>query len=283
MSESVLEFTTPSAAFGWAEALGLLGAAWALAAVVMLLLWLRQRRTQDATPVDVGWAALLGLIATLYALLSSGLPARRALVVLMVLSATWRLALHLWLDRARKGVEDGRYAELRAKWGARADLKFFGFFQAQALLDVLLSVPFLLACARREPLDGFDLAALLLWIAGFVGEALADLQLAAFKVDPANRGRTCRRGLWAFSRHPNYFFQWLLWVSYALAALPGPAGWAGLASPLAMLGLMLFVTGIPPTEAQALRTRGEDYREYQRSTSAFFPWFRRPGSARRTN
>ncbi|MBK7643049.1 MAG: DUF1295 domain-containing protein [Planctomycetes bacterium] len=260
----------------------LAGLGWVLAALAMGALWLVQRRTRDATTVDVAWAALLGVMAVLYALLGDGLPARRLLVALLVAGATWRLALHLWFDRARKGVEDGRYAALRAKWGTAAQRNFFWFFQAQALLDVLLSLPFLLACASSTPLGGLDLVALLLWAVAICGEALADAQLAAFKAEPAQRGRTCRRGLWSVSRHPNYFFQWLLWCSYALLALSAPMGWIGLASPVLMLVLILCVTGIPPTEAQALRTRGEDYREYQRTTSAFVPWFRKHGAQGRT-
>jgi len=263
--------------------LPLLGLAWALAALSMGLLWLVQRRTRDATSVDVAWAALLGLIAVLYALLADGLPARRVLVALMVAAATWRLALHLWFDRARKGREDGRYAALRAKWGTAAQRNFFWFFQAQALLDVLLSLPFLLACSSSAALQPCDLAGLALWAVAICGEALADAQLAAFKSDPAQRGRTCRRGLWSASRHPNYFFQWLLWCAYALLALSAPSGWMGIASPLLMLALILFVTGIPPTEAQALRSRGAEYREYQRTTSAFVPWFnKKRGAERRT-
>ncbi len=263
-------------------ALPLLGLGWGIAAGVMLALWFVQRRTRDATAVDVAWAFNLGLLALVCAALGDGLPARRALLAGMVVGATWRLALHLWVDRARKGSEDGRYAALRAQWGERADARFFWFFQAQALLDALLAVPFALAALDARPLGALDLVALALWSVGVCGETLADRQLAAFRADPAQRGRTCRRGLWNLSRHPNYFFQWLLWCAYALLALGSVHGWLALTSPLSMLALILFVTGIPPTEAQALRSRGEDYREYQRTTSAFVPWFPRRNTQRRT-
>ena len=105
------------------------------------------------------------------------------------------------------------------------------------------------------------------------GEALADRQLAAFQADPGSRGGTCRAGLWPYSRHPNYFFEWLTWVAYAAFALPSPWGWTFVCAPLLMLFLRFRVTGIPMAEEQALRSRGDDYREYQRTTSAFFPWF----------
>ena len=82
------------------------------------------------------------------------------------------------------------------------------------------------------------------------------------------------RGLWRYSRHPNYFFEWLVWIAYAMFALASPWGWISLACPAVMLYFLLRVTGIPATEAQALKSRGDDYREYQRTTSAFVP--RRP-------
>lgn len=251
----------------------LLAAGWAALAVAFALLWLRQRATRDATSVDVLWAAGLAFLAVLFAVSTDGEPARRALVALLAGGATTRLALHLALDRAKKPVEDGRYRALRERWGANADRNFFVFFQAQALLDALLAVPFLIACASTAPIGALDVAAAGLALVALVGEAVADGQLARFRREVQNRGRTCRVGLWRYSRHPNYFFQWLLWCAYALFALHAPLGWIGIASPAAMLFLILRVTGIPPTEEQALRSRGDDYRDYQRTTSAFVPWF----------
>ena len=105
------------------------------------------------------------------------------------------------------------------------------------------------------------------------GEAAADAQLNKFKSDPSNKGRTCQVGLWRYSRHPNYFFEWLIWVAFALFALASPGGCWGLLSPALILYFVLRVTGIPATEAQAIRTRGEEYRRYQQTTSAFVPWF----------
>lgn len=263
----------------------LLAAGLALASATMFVLWLRQQATRDATPVDVAWAASLGGLAVLDALFSDGDPGRRVLVALLAGGANVRLALHLFLDRARGGArnrhggEDGRYRTLRAKWGSSAGRNFFLFFQAQAVLAVLLSLPFLVACAHTAPFGVFDAAALALGAIALAGEWLADRQLARFRADPTQRGRTCRAGLWRFSRHPNYFCQWLLWCSYALLAWPAPLGALGLVSPLVMLALIVFVTGIPPTEAQALRSRGDDYRAYQRTTSAFVPWFPRGSGA----
>ena len=144
------------------------------------------------------------------------------------------------------------------------------------MLAAVLSLPFALAVQGREAgPSAWDGLAAALWIAGLAGETVADRQLAAWKADPAHRGRTCRRGLWGVSRHPNYFFEWIVWCGFGAAALNGPHGWAGLLAPALMLLFILKITGIPPTEAQALRSRGEDYRRYQRTVSAFVPWFPR--------
>ena len=103
------------------------------------------------------------------------------------------------------------------------------------------------------------------------GEAVADHQLAKFRQDPANRGQTCRVGLWAWSRHPNYFFEWMHWFAYLVLALGSARWWLALSGPVLMLLFLYRVSGIPWTEAQSLRSRGEDYRRYQREVSAFGP------------
>lgn len=254
----------------------LLGGAFLFCSLVMLALWGLATRHRDASCVDVAWAGLLGVLAIAYGALGEGLAERRALIG--AVGGVWglRLAWHLFRDRIwRAKEEDGRYQQLRAEWGERATSKFFVFFQAQGLLDVLLSIPFLVAAMTPAPLALTDYAGGALWLVGIVGESIADAQLAAWRRNPANRGRTCRAGLWKFSRHPNYFFEWLMWCAYAVIAAGPAVGWSWLVwlAPAMMLLLITKVTGIPPTEARALRTRGEDYRAYQRTTSAFVPWF----------
>lgn len=243
-------------------------------------MWLWQQKHRDAGIVDVGWAFGLGALAVYYGLAGDGHPARRLLVG--VLGGAWglRLAWHLLVDRVLGKPEDGRYQTLRAGWGRRAPVAFFIFFQAQAALDLLLSVPFLLACRNPAPaLRPVEWAGALLWLCALAGEAVADRQLAAWRANPAHRGRTCRAGLWRWSRHPNYFCEWLIWCAYALIALPAPHGVWALGAPALILFFLFRVTGIPTTEAQALRSRGDDYRRYQRETSVFIPWFPRSGPA----
>lgn len=255
---------------------------WAALAVGFAGLWLLQRQTRDAGVVDAGWAAGIGLLAVLYALAGDGDPARRLLLTAM--AGTWsaRLALYILRDRVLRGPEDGRYQELRRSWGDAFEPRIFVFFQAQAALSVTFSLPVAAAMASTRPLGLVDGAAFALWLLAILGESAADRQLAAHRGDPANRGRTCRRGLWRYSRHPNYFFEWLHWCAYAVAAVGSPWWWVAAGAPVAMLVFILFVTGIPPTEKRALASRGEDYRRYQRETSAFVPWFprREPGAGR---
>lgn len=247
--------------------------AWGVAAVVMTALWVWHVRIRNAGVVDVGWAASLAGVALLYAWLGVGYAPRRWMIGGMMALWGMRLAIYLLRDRVIGRPEDSRYADLRARRSPAATLNFFPFFQAQAFLAVLLSIPALIAAFNPEPqLTTLEFVAASLWLVALVGESIADRQLEQFKRRPESRGKTCREGLWRYSRHPNYFFEWLIWVAYALFALSSPGGVVALLCPALMLYLLFRVTGIPATEAQALRTKGDDYREYQNTTSVFVPW-----------
>jgi steroid 5-alpha reductase family enzyme len=249
----------------------------ALAALCGLfaLLYFVARRLDNYGIVDVAWAYAFAPTAAFYALAGQGWAPRRAL--LAALAATWSLRLGTHLLRrvaSHHPVEDGRYVQLRRDWAGVFAPKMFGFFQLQAVSVVLLALPFALPVNDATPaFSVFELAGAALWLAALAGESLADAQLAAFKRDPANRGRVCTVGLWRYSRHPNYFFEWLVWVAFALCALAAPRGWLGLVAPASILYLLLRVTGIPLNEEQSLRSKGDAYRRYQQTTSAFVPWF----------
>ncbi|HEY0703923.1 MAG TPA: DUF1295 domain-containing protein [Candidatus Acidoferrales bacterium] len=253
----------------------------AILAVMMFFVWLVYLRTDNAGFVDVGWSLGLPILAVFYAWSADGarqLPRMWLLAGMVVLWGV-RLAIHL-LTRILREPEDGRYQEIRKSWRTNLKLKFLLFFEFQALLDVVLSIPFLLvALDPRKPLSFFEYAGLLLWIIAVAGESIADAQLAAFKREPQNRGKVCQSGLWNVSRHPNYFFEWFVWVAWAVYAWPSRYGWLGVLSPVLMIFFLYRVTGIPATEAQSLRSRGEQYRRYQQTTSAFVPWFKTKAEA----
>ncbi len=247
--------------------------AWVFMALAMSILWTVQWIRRDAGIVDVGWAAGVGLLALFFAATAQAPMSRRIFVAVLAGLWSFRLAGYILVNRVLGKPEDGRYGALRQNWGRKAPLFFFLFFQAQGLLALLFALPMLIAMhAPRESLGVLDWTAAALWLVAIVGETLADWQLANFRADPSNRGRTCRAGLWRFSRHPNYFFEWLHWWTYVLIGIAAPHGWVTLLAPALMLYFLFKVTGIPATEAQAVASRGDDYRDYQRTTSPFVPW-----------
>jgi steroid 5-alpha reductase family enzyme len=247
---------------------------WGVALTLLAVLYVIQLRTHDATEVDSGWGGAIALLAVLYLLLGPGELSQRLLIAIPVAVENARVA---WLVRKRHGEgEDTRYQELRRRWRARGNeqLSFAVFYGAQGTLAALLSIPVLLGVFNHDSsIDPVQWAGLALWIVAFSLESLADRQLASFRGDPANKGKVMHMGLWHYSRHPNYFFQTLTWLAYALVALPAPYGWIAFFAPILILLLVLFVTGVPPAEESSLRSRGDAYRAYQRETSVFVPWF----------
>ena len=191
----------------------------------MLLLWLLSLRLRDASIVDIWWGPGFAAIAAFsHAVGPGGDPARGKLVV--CLAALWglRLGAHLWRRVARE-AEDGRYEQLRRTWGDAAARNLFVFFQVQALWAVLFALPMLAAAANPAPLGAWDALGAAVWALALAGEAIADRQLARFKADPAHRGQVCREGLWRYSRHPNYFFEWIHWWAYVAFAAGAPLWW----------------------------------------------------------
>jgi steroid 5-alpha reductase family enzyme len=250
---------------------GLLLVGAVLASSAMVLLWVLQVRIENASHVDVAWAVLIACSAILYAVLADGDPGHRLLAA--VLASVWgfRLGAYLFFNRILGKEEDGRYRSLRAKWGANADRNFFLFFQLQAVFVVFFSIPF--AFISLEPESGLGALGwigIVVWAIGNIGTIVSDRQLATWRADPGNRGKTARSGIWSWSRHPNYFFEWINWCGIALVASATPSGWIGWIVTAGLLVLLFRVTGIPATEAQALRSRA-DYPEYQRTTSVFVP------------
>lgn len=246
-------------------------AGWLLMALVMAWLWQVQRKRHNAGIVDIAWSFGTGLLAVGFAVVAEGDAARR--VVVALLAGLWGARLGFYLLRRVLGEsEDGRYRMIRERFGDRTQLFLFGFFQIQAVWALMFALPMLVAASHPSiGLRWHDLVGIAIWLVAVTGEAIADRQLSRFRNDPSNHGKVCREGLWRYSRHPNYFFEWIHWFAYVFIAWGGPWWWVTWAGVVVMLLFLTKVTGIPFTEMRALQTRGEAYRAYQRTTSVFFP------------
>jgi steroid 5-alpha reductase family enzyme len=223
---------------------------------------------RKAQVVDLGWCLSFLLIGVFYFLIGEGLFIRRFLLL---------IALTLWFGRllfsisGRYRGEDPRYTKIISGWIQENILfKVFSLFLFQGMLTVILSFPFLLIASNRGEFSWFEIAGGSVWFLGFFCQALSDETLKEFK---KHSNLVCKEGFWRFSRHPNYFFEWVMWIGAALAAYPVRFGYLAVISPLLMYYLLRYVSGVPFAEAQSLSSKGDLYREYQEETSEFFPWF----------
>ncbi len=250
--------------------------------IFMTLFWYIGKRINNYAIVDVAWASALVLLCTIYFIMGNGFLLRKILILGMVGFWGLRLGGYLLFTRILGGHgEDERYANFRKDYGEHANRKFFtNIFMFQGLLDVFLSIPFLLACLNPVPeFQIYEFIGLGIFFIAIIGESIADRQLHSFKSKPENKGKNCEIGLWYYSRHPNYFFEWLIWVSYFLVSISPVFGILGFLGILPMIVMYIFLTkfsGVPMAEKLSLEKRGDVYKEYQRTTSAFIPWFKKP-------
>lgn len=244
--------------------------------ILMAFAWVVQQRTGNSGWVDTIWTFAVGgvgAVSALWPFTAAAAPARQSLIAALALVWALRLGVHIAIRTA--GIsDDPRYAAFAREWGLNAPRRMLIFLQNQALGSIPLVFAIFLAAqtpvAQRRVQDFAGVAILVIAIAG---EAIADAELKRFREFPGNKGRVCDIGLWRWSRHPNYFFQWFGWLAYPVIAIdPGYAwGFATLLAPIFMYWILNYVTGIPPLEAQMLRSRGDAYRAYQARTSKFFP------------
>jgi steroid 5-alpha reductase family enzyme len=279
--------------YGWILMLITLAPGWLVITLLFGLGYLLSERYQNAGIADVCWGwglPLATLTSVIWSIMlvqaipdptnATALPlfGLREMVLLAIMGLGYgRLGWHITRRFIKQWpTEDPRYNALRQVWAPHAHWYMLGVFALQAGFMWILLLPVGFVLLRMEPflLTGEWVSVALACLA-IVGETMADEQLRQFQSNPANKGQICKVGLWYTSRHPNYFFQWLFWVamaSWATVAVPF-MGWVSWSAPALMLHFLLNVTGVKPTEEGMLKSRGDAYRAYQKTTSAFVPWF----------
>ncbi len=246
--------------------------AWAASGLIMFLLWLQQVRSRNAGVVDVAWAFLTPLVGC-WLILADDIENGARQYIIILLALIWGIRLGLYLHkRVSSETEDGRYRYMREYCGKYAQPVMFVFFQLQATWTLLFALPFWAASRNTAAsLNWLDYAGITVWLIALSGEWLSDRQLASFKKKTRDRSLVCQEGLWHYSRHPNYFFEWLHWWAYVLIGYGSDywiLSWSGL---IVMYVFITRITGVPYVEQQSLRSKGDAYRAYQQTTSSFFP------------
>ncbi len=246
----------------------------AMMALTFLLAWIVAEKLENYSLVDAVWAFGIGLTAVAWLVMVGDFGLKQAVAAGLI--ATWSLRLSGHLQRRIRRAhpeEDARYVKLREVWAGRVSSAFFWFFQAQGISVVVLALPFLLIAADPDKSwSAWETAGLIVAAAGILGESVADAQMSRFKAGNSDAKAVCQDGLWRYSRHPNYFFEAVIWTGFYIYASGSQWGWAMVHAPAIIIFLLLKVTGIPPTEAAALSRKGDAYRRYQKSTSPFIPW-----------
>ena len=236
----------------------------------MSIVWWIARRLKNPGVIDVAWSIGL-MVAGIVYLLSPTMMMRQWIVMCLLLIWGIRLGGYLYWARVRKGLVEKRYMMLSQSWSLSKSVGYFFHFQLQGLLIWLLAFVFIaISNNHLLPWNGIDNFGLILSLIGIIGESIADWQLQDFKKH--HQGGVCNQGLWRYSRHPNYFFEWLVWCGFAVFGIQALHGWLGLLSPVLLYLLMTQVTG-PVTERGSIESRGDAYRYYQQQTSPFIIWF----------
>ena len=243
---------------------------------LMTLLWLVSLALKNSSIVDIFWGTGFVIITwAAFLLTPDGITARKLLLSVLVTIWGLRLSLHILMRNWGK-PEDFRYQvwrkEAGAAWWWRS---FFKVFLLQGVLLWIISAPLLAAqiSALPDHLTWLDYLAVAVWLVGFFFEAVGDWQLARFKANPANKGKVLNKGVWRYSRHPNYFGDAAQWWAYYLVALVA-GGWWTIFSPILMTALLMRVSGVTLLEKNLIEEK-PGYKAYVETTSVFIPWIPR--------
>jgi steroid 5-alpha reductase family enzyme len=244
-------------------------------AAVMSTAWLVQLGTRYGGWVDVFWTFGTGVACFIAALWPEAAASNARQVLVAVLAGIWsiRLGGYIAMRVAGDAHEDKRYAGFRTEWGGDFQRNMYLLCIVQAPAAAMLSLSIFAASHGGAPELGIrDLLGALVLIVGIVGEGIADDQMRRFR-KTGQQGAIMDQGLWSWSRHPNYFFEWMVWLAYPVIAfdVAMPWTWLSLVGPVMMFLLLRFGTGVPTLEKTMLASRGDKFRDYQKRVSVFFP------------
>lgn len=237
-------------------------------------LWFIYLWKKNPAVVDLGWAMGLTLMGTIHNLSSSATSKGNILAGVLVLFWGIRLGGYLFWTRLRLGKRDARYESLQKKQALSGPLFFLIHYLIQACFQTVVGLVFIFTAQTAMFHSVYSIMGLILWCMGYGGSILADAQLHRFRSRSDMQGKVCQVGVWNYSRHPNYFFEILLWTGFAVIAFPADLGWLGFISPITLLLTMRFITG-PISERQSLKSKPDEYRRYQKTTSMIMPWRKR--------
>ncbi|MCH9616874.1 MAG: hypothetical protein SP4CHLAM5_01490 [Chlamydiia bacterium] len=239
-------------------------------AVWMSCIYLVYLLCKNPAIVDLAWTLSIGGVSTIYYYLGATSFISAFVYTLMII---WTLRLTILIVyRLVKYKTDGRYDELDRKWAGALALKYFIFFMAQGAAAMIMTLP-LLFISHLQNRHLLDILAVVCMIVGLIGVISSDVTLQLFIAKKENKGEVCEKGLWKYSRHPNYFFEWVYWLGLFFFAVTLPGGWIAIISPITLLIAILFFTGIPAAEERSLISKKEKYVDYQKRVSSFIPLF----------
>lgn len=239
----------------------------------MFITWLFYLKDKNPGVVDVSWGIGILLSGIWYLFhLEQTLP----VYIIGSLLILWacRLSGFLWYTRVRPKHIEKRYFDIAKSWSVRKDLGFLGNFLIQAFLLSFIAIPFLFMDGSQTQITIIQMVASVVIVIGILGEALADQQLYRFKKENTKANQICEKGLWYYSRHPNYFFEIVTWIGFSLFVIEQPYGYIAFISPITLVIIMVFITG-RITERVSVQSKGEQFIQYQQSTSMIVPWFKK--------